>query len=77
MEEGSETGVWARGFGLVFQSSYDVPPAYARPVLSKDSALGRKFLDLSGLKQGKNKQKNSFYLKSGYLTDTKFHKPFH
>lgn len=50
MEKGSGTGHWARVFCLVLQSSYEVPPAYARPVLSKDSTLGRKFLDLSALK---------------------------
>lgn len=62
MEEGSGTGVWARGFCLVLQSSYSVPPAYGKPVLSKDSTLGRTFLDLSALKQGNyNQTKNSLF----------------
>lgn len=50
MEKGSEIGHWARVFCLVLQSSYDVPPAYVRPVLSKDPTLGRKFLDLSAFR---------------------------
>lgn len=57
MEEGSGTGVWARGGCLVLQCSYEVPLAYARPVLSKESTLGKKFLDLSALKQGNNNRK--------------------